>query len=213
MTENQDVPSELACGADTGALLEQALDRPGDPLTDHQRRCVHCSAALAEYSELFGPLRDVVAEVVVPPPDLLEAVLRRVRLLAGSPGWAVLSGPHDGTTRISIDVIVRIVRATVDAVPGVRVSLVGADPSPTVDRPGEVVALRAEAPRPGSGVTVGATGATVAVEVTLAADYGTHLPTLGRTVNGRVRAELLQSFGLRTASSTVHIDDVLAPRR
>ena len=209
MAVTEELPERLPCGADLPTVLEQAFERPDAPLTGHQVRCVHCSAALAEYSRLFAPVRAAVAEVVLPPPDLLDAVLRQVRRLAGSPGWAVIAG-SDGATRISTEVVVRAVRSTVDAVPGVRVSLVDAEPRPTAGSPGPRPGARTTGPVPAGGIAVGTTGSTVAVEVTVAADYGTNLPALGRVVNDRVREVLFRMFGLRTAASTVHIDDVLA---
>lgn len=40
----------LACGAEVDGLLEQAADGHAGQLTDHQRHCLHCPAALQEFA-------------------------------------------------------------------------------------------------------------------------------------------------------------------
>ena len=47
----------LACGADIDDLLEQAADGHAGQLTDHQRRCPACQAALQEFSRVWAPVR------------------------------------------------------------------------------------------------------------------------------------------------------------
>ena len=44
----------LACGADLDELLEQAADGHASQLTDHQRHCPHCQAALQQFSRIWA---------------------------------------------------------------------------------------------------------------------------------------------------------------
>ena len=48
----------LPCGADVDALLEQVADGHGADRDAHQRDCVHCQAALAEFAALWAPVID-----------------------------------------------------------------------------------------------------------------------------------------------------------
>jgi len=220
-----DTVTVLACGAAVGPLLEQAVDSPGRR-TGHQRGCVHCQAALAEFEDLWVPVRESAAVTPVPPPDLVNRVISRIRAAVASPGWALIHSDR-GVTRVAVELVVRVVRDATQSVPGVRSSLVSVDgPSITtgrrhadrghddrgdgdrghtdrgheaVDAPGQV------------GVDLGVSGSTVAVLVTVAVDYGPDLLALGAAIRRQVERHAEAVLGIRVASVSVRIDDVLPP--
>jgi len=221
-----EMPARLLCGADPDELLEQAADTPGVLLTAHHQGCVHCQAALAEFDHLLAPLRLLAAESVRPPPHLLEQVLARIRSAVANPAWAVLddgdgyrhddrdrdpdrgaargaaSGGSRGRTRVAAHVVVEVARVAAGTVPGVRVALAAQDPG----------AEDPAAPGPaawGPAVEVGASGSTVAVRVTVAADYGEDLHELGRRIDRAVGEQVYALVGVEVATVTVHVDDVL----
>lgn len=193
-----ETPAHLVCGADPDELLEQAADSPGLLVTPHQQGCVHCQAALAEFEQLLAPLRLLAAESVRPPPNMLEQVLARIRAAVANPAWAVLDdrggagGGGRGRTRVAAQVVVEVARVAAGTVPGVRVALVDHDPAA-----GE------------PGVEVGTSGSTVAVRVTVAADYGEDLLELGSRIDRAVGAQVYALVGVDVATVTVHVDDVL----
>lgn len=96
----------------------------------------------------------------------------------------------EGLVRISARVVVVTARQSAQEVPGVRVAL---------------------SKRLG-GVAAGATGGTTAVEITLAAGYGTDLAALGERVRSTVAARIRALTGLEPADVSVVIDDVFPPQ-
>ena len=122
--------SRLACGAEVDALIEQAADGRAVQLTDHQRGCPHCQAALREFSRVWEPVRDLAAEPVSLPAAVRGAVARQIRKLTADP-WYTLDLADGGAIRIAARVVARIARDAARQVPGVR-------------------SLSAEAPAPGS---------------------------------------------------------------
>jgi len=209
-----DTVTVLDCGEAVGPLLEQAVDSPG-ARTDHQRGCVHCQAALAEFETLWLPVRESAAVTPVPPPDLVTRVVSRIRAAVSSPGWALIHSDR-GVTRVAVDLVVKVVRDATQSVRGVRSSLVAVDgPSITSGRhgghghqdghghpddgPGQV------------GVDLGVSGSTVAVLVTVAVDYGPDLLALGAAIRRQVERHAEAVLGIHVASVSVRIDDVLPP--
>lgn len=191
---SEEMASTIACGAAVDDLLEQVAEHPGTPMTDHQRGCVHCQAALAEFETLWAPLHAAAAEDLHAPDGLVERVLERMRAAVGSPEWAVLIQPG-GRTRVGIDVVLTVVRVTAAGVTGVR-ALLPAASAPADD--GE-----------GGGARVGISGSTVAIEVTVAADYGQDLQALGQELSRQISAAVAALVGVSVAAVAVHIDDVL----
>ena len=95
------VPADrLPCGAVPADLLTQVTEgtAPRDPA--HQRSCPHCRAALAEFEELWIPVRELAAERVRAPADLLQSVMAQIRELSRANWSAVLHDPA-GRTRIA----------------------------------------------------------------------------------------------------------------
>jgi uncharacterized alkaline shock family protein YloU len=125
-----------------------------------------------------------------------------------------------GSTRIAARVVVVTARRSAQEVAGVRVALsklasddLGANPEPETD---DDPASAAQVARPALGradehaprVVAGVAGESTAIEITLAADYGTDLAALGERIRQRVRERVRAVTGLEPAVVTVHIDDV-----
>ena len=180
----------LACGRPAGELLDQVADGGPQPRDAHQRGCVHCQAALAEYDRLWGPVRELAAERVDVPDSVMEAALRRIRGAVERPDYAVLQGPR-GRTRIAARVVVAAARDAAQAVPGVRVAV------------GRHLGGAA------ADVAVGVAGRSAAVEIVLAASYGVDLVQLGERVRSEVAARIREITDLEPVDVTVIIDDIL----
>ena len=113
--------SRLACGAEVDALIEQAADGRAVQLTDHQRGCPQCQAALREFSRVWEPVRDLAAEPVSLPAAVRGAVARQIRNLTADP-WYTLDLADGGAIRIAARVVARIARDAARQVPGVTVA-------------------------------------------------------------------------------------------
>lgn len=180
----------LPCGRDVRGVLEQVAEDRAHEYDAHQQGCPHCRAALAGYDRLWAPVRELAAEQVEAPDSILEAALEQVRLALEHTDNGLFRD-EGGLTRIASRVVVLIARQSAQEVPGVRVAL---------SRHG-----------PGDGVQAGATGASTAVQVTVAADFGLDLVELGDRVRAAVAARIRELTRLEPAAVTVVIDDVLAP--
>jgi hypothetical protein len=108
----------LACGAAVDELLEQAADGHAGRLTDHQRHCLHCQAALQEFSRIWEPVRSLAAEHVAVPPALKIAVATQIRKLIADV-WYTLQLSDSGAIRIAARVVATIARDAARSVPGV----------------------------------------------------------------------------------------------
>ncbi|GAA3219103.1 hypothetical protein GCM10017691_02290 [Pseudonocardia petroleophila] len=181
----------LACGREVQGVLDQVADGRADERDPHQQGCPHCRAALAEYDRLWAPVRDLAAERVEAPDSILEAALEKIRQAVEHTDWGLVPSA-EGLVRISARVVVATARQSAQEVPGVRVAL--------------------SRHLGGPGVAAGATGASTAVEITLAAGYGTDLVALGERVRRTVAARIRELTDLEPADVTVVIDDVLPPR-
>jgi uncharacterized alkaline shock family protein YloU len=182
----------LACGRPAGELLDQVAEGDPRPRDAHQRGCVHCQAALAEYDRLWGPVRELAAERVDAPASVTDTALGRIRGAVEHADYAVLPGDR-GRTRIAARVVVAAARDAAEAVPGVRVAIgrqLGGGGAP-VD------------------VAVGVAGRSAAVEIVLAASYGIDLMALGERVRSEVTTRIRRLTDLEPVDVTVIIDDVL----
>lgn len=185
----------LTCGRRAEDLVAQVADGRGAERDAHQQQCPHCQAALAEYDRLWGPIRDLAAETVSPPPSLLEGALRRIRGVVQHANYGVITAA-DGSTRIAARVVVVTARETAQAVPGVRVAL------------GRHVSSAGNTDDDDPAVTAGVAGRSTAVEITLAADYGHDLHHLADQVRAEVSAHVRALTGLEPVQVTVIIDDI-----
>jgi uncharacterized alkaline shock family protein YloU len=184
-------------------LAQVAAGRAAD-LDAHQQQCLHCRAALAEYDRLWAPVRELAAEEVAAPESVVDRALRRIRGAVEHIDYGVLTSPQ-GSTWIAARVVMVTARETANSVPGVRVALsrhlVGRSPD----------AARAETgpgSAGGSDVAAGVAGRSTAIEITLVADYGVDLQSLGERVRAAVTARVRDLTDLEPIYVTVIIDDV-----
>ncbi len=195
--------SHLACGADVDALIEQAANGRAGQLTDHQRGCPHCQAALREFSRVWEPVRDLAAEPVSLPAAVRGAVARQIRKLTAEP-WHTLDLADGGAIRIAARVVARIARDAARPVPGVRVAF-GRSTRPRIAGRAEAATLGHRHPHE----AVGVMGRTAIVDLAITVQYGQELDTVGRRVQERAIAALRNNAGLRDVWVNVTIDDVI----
>lgn len=184
----------LVCGADSGALLTQVAEGRAAERDDHQRRCPHCQAALAEYARLWAPFDQLAGTEVHAPPGLLDRALAAIRETAGPTGWGRVSDP-DGSFLVAARAVVSVAGHAARTCSGVRVALSAlgelTDPADS-----------------GDAVIAGVSGQSVAVELTVAAEYGHDLHRLATHLRDRVSAEVLAQTGLDVVEVDVSITDV-----
>jgi uncharacterized alkaline shock family protein YloU len=198
-----DTIRRLACGADIDELLEQAADGHAGQLTDHQRHCLHCQAALQEFSHVWAPVRRLAAEHVAVPAALKTAVASQIRKLIADV-WYTLQLSDSGAIRIAARVVARIAREAAHTVPGVRAAFGRSTHSKTAG-PAEKATLRHHHPHAAAGVL----GRTAVVDLAIAAQYGSRLDAIARQVQQRAIAELRTQTGLHDVTVNVTIDDVI----
>ncbi|WP_344428089.1 Asp23/Gls24 family envelope stress response protein [Pseudonocardia ailaonensis] len=184
-------------------LIEQVTqgeDGLGEHRNRHQQGCVHCQAALADYRRLWAPMAELAAEPVPLPKQRFDVVLRQLRERLERPDYALLAGP-DGVVRIAARVVTATARRTAQQIPGVRVALTRRTGHP----------LEGGGHDPGPRAEAGVAGAHTALEVIIAADYGTDLHDLAGRVRSAITETVTAITGLTVAEVAVIIDDVLPP--
>jgi uncharacterized alkaline shock family protein YloU len=194
--------SSLACGADVDELIEQAAYGRAGQLTDHQRGCLHCQAALREFSRVWEPVRDLAAEQVSLPAAVRTAVSRQIRKLTAD-AWYTLDLADGGAIRIAARVVAMIARDAARQVPGARV-VFGRSTRPRTAGQAEAATLGHRHPNE----AVGVMGRTAAVDLAVTAQYGQELDAVGRGVQQQAIAALRDKAGLRDVLVNVTIDDV-----
>jgi uncharacterized alkaline shock family protein YloU len=203
------MPGErLSCGRPVEEVLAQVADDRTAELDAHQRQCLHCRAALAEYDRLWAPVRELAAEKVVAPTSMVEIALGRIRGAVEHIDHGVLESAQ-GSTRISARVVVVTARETANSVPGVRVALSRHLIDPATNGPGAGVAPDLVGP---NGVAAGVAGRSTAIEITLAADHGIDLQRLGERVRAEVITRVRDLTDLEPVHVTVVIDDIFDQR-
>jgi uncharacterized alkaline shock family protein YloU len=193
----------LVCGADIDELLEQAADGDAGQLTDHQRRCLHCQAALKEFSRVWEPVRSLAAEHVAVPATLKTAVASQIRKLVADV-WYTFHLSDDGAIRVAARVVATIAREAARNVPGVRAAF-GRSIHSTAAGAAEKATLRHRYPR----AAVGVLGRTAVVDLVIAAQYGSQLDAIACEVQQRAIAEVRAKAGLHDVTVNVTIDDVI----
>ncbi len=73
--------ASLVCGAEVDLLLVQIADGRGAGLGAHQGQCVHCQAAITEFTALWEPVAELASTPVPAPPGLTAAVMGHIRVL------------------------------------------------------------------------------------------------------------------------------------
>ena len=112
----------LPCGAEIDPLLEQVADGHAAELDAHQRECVHCQAAIAEFTALWAPVTETAATSVPAPPGLTAAVMSQIRVMIRDV-WYTLQTTELGAIRIAARIVAALARDSARLVPGVRVAL------------------------------------------------------------------------------------------
>ena len=193
----------LPCGADVDVLLEQAAQARGADWDAHQRHCVHCQAALREFSFLWGPVAELAAAPVSAPAGLVAAVMSQARRLV-SDVWYTLEVTEVGAVRIAARIVAALARDSARVIPGVRVAF-------GRSTHGEVPALAEKATfgHQHPYAAVGVLGRTAVVDLAVAIGYGDPAHQIAREIQRHVTATLRDQIGLRDVTVNVTIDDVV----
>jgi uncharacterized alkaline shock family protein YloU len=193
----------LPCGAEVDPLLEQATDGRAADLDAHQRECVHCQAAIAEFTALWAPVAEAAARPVPAPPGLTAAVMSQIRVLVRDV-WYTLQTTDLGVIRIATRIVATVARDTARMVPGVRVAL-GRSTRGKVAAAAERATFQHHHPH----AAVGVLGRTAAVDLAVAVTYGEPVHEVARQIQRQVIATLRDEIGLQTVVVNVTVDDVL----
>jgi uncharacterized alkaline shock family protein YloU len=197
----------LACGAEVDPLLEQVADGRARDLDDHQRDCVHCQAAIAEFAALWAPVPEAAATPLAAPPGLTAAVMSQIRRLVRDV-WYTLQTTEQGTIRIAARIVATMARDSARMVPGVRVAL-GRSSHGKLAALAEQGSLRHRHPH----AAVGVLGRTAVIDLAVAITYGDPAHEVARDIQQHVIAALRQTLGLQTVVVNVTVDDVLDGER
>jgi uncharacterized alkaline shock family protein YloU len=193
---------DLPCGHDIDEVFEQVADGHGEELTDHQRGCVHCRAAITEFTRLWAPVRASIRTPLPTPGEIVRAVASRVHRLVKET-WYTLELTDGGSIQIAARVVARIARDTARRVPGVRVAL-GRSTSGRLARLAETATLGHLQPN----AAVGVLGRTAVVDLAVAVTYGDVIDEIVRAVQADVRRELERSVALKQVTVNVTVDDL-----
>ncbi|HEY6493884.1 MAG TPA: Asp23/Gls24 family envelope stress response protein [Trebonia sp.] len=192
----------LPCGVDVDVLLEQAAQGRGADWDAHQQHCVHCRAALGEFSVLWKPVAELVAAPVAAPPGLVTAVMSQLRRLLHDI-WYTLEITEIGAVRIAARIVAALARDSAQAIPGVRVAL-GRSTHGKMAAFTEKVAFGQGHPD-----AVGVLGRTAVVDLAVAIGFGDPAHHVARQIQRRVTDTLRDQIGLRDVTVNVTIDDVI----
>ena len=193
----------LPCGADVDLLLEQAADGRAADLDAHQRECVHCRAAIAEFTAIWSPVTELAASPVPAPPGLTAAVMRQIRVLVRDV-WYTLQTTDLGAIRIPARIVAALARDSARMVPGVRVAF-GRSTHDKLAAIAERATLRHRHPH----AAVGVLGRTAVVDLAVAVTYENPVHQVARDIQQHVIATLRDNIGLQTVTVNVTVDDIL----
>lgn len=195
--------TSLPCGAEVDLLLEQAADGHGADWDAHQQFCVHCQAALGEFTALWEPVAELAAAPVPAPPGLVAAVMSQVRRLVHDV-WYTLEVTEIGVVRIAARIVAALARDSARMIPGVQVAL-GRSTHGKVAALAERATLGHQHPH----AAVGVLGRTAVVDLAVAVGYGTPAHEVAREIQRHVTDTLREQVGLRDVAVNVIIDDIL----
>jgi uncharacterized alkaline shock family protein YloU len=193
----------LPCGAEIDPLLEQVADGRAAYRDAHQRDCVHCQAAIAEFTALWAPVAETAAAPVPAPPGLTAAAMSQIRVLIRDV-WHTLQTTEHGDIRIAARVVAALARDSARMVPGVRVAL-GRSAYSTIAPPAERASFQHRHPHAAAGVM----GRTAVVDLAVAVTYGDPVHEVARDIQQHVIATLRDHVGLKTVAVNVIVDDIL----
>jgi uncharacterized alkaline shock family protein YloU len=195
--------TSLPCGAEVDLLLEQAADGHGADWDAHQQFCVHCQAALGEFTAVWEPVAELAAAPVPAPPGLVAAVMSQVRRLVHDV-WYTLEVTEIGVVRIAARIVAALARDSARMIPGVQVAL-GRSTHGKVAALAERATLGHQHPH----AAVGVLGRTAVVDLAVAVGYGTPAHEVAREIQRHVTDTLREQVGLRDVAVNVIIDDIL----
>ncbi len=193
----------LPCGTATDLLLEQVASGQAGDLTVHQRGCVHCQAALAEFAALWGPVAEFAAIPVPVPPGIAAAVMSQIRMLMRDV-WYTLQITGDGAIRIAARIVAALARDAARTVPGVRVAL-GRSTRSRLTATAERASLRHRHPQ----AAIGVLGRTAVVDLAVAVGYGYPVHEVARDIQRQVISSLSSNLGLRSVTVNITVDDII----
>jgi uncharacterized alkaline shock family protein YloU len=195
--------ASLPCGADVDLLLEQAAQGRGADRDAHQQHCVHCQAALGEFTASWRPVAELAATPVSAPPGLVATVMSQVRRLVHDT-WYTLESTEVGAVRIAARIVAVLARDSARMIPGVRVAL-------GRSTHGKVATLVEQATfgHRHPDAAVGVVGRTAVVDLAVAIGYGDPAHQVAREIQRQVMATLRDQVGLRDVTVNVTIDDVV----
>ncbi|MCE3552292.1 Asp23/Gls24 family envelope stress response protein [Pseudonocardia sp. RS11V-5] len=181
----------LACGRDAADVWDHAV---GGTLDAHERDCPHCRAAAADALGLDDVVHRMAAERPVPPPSVLDGVMRAVIDTVTAelrPQDLVPLDSPAGPARLSRPAAARVLRHVVDGMDGMRAR-----------------SCRIEPAGSGAGGTNGADpfGVTVAMSVT--ARFGVDLASVTARVRQMVVAAGEQALGMPVRSVDIAVVDL-----
>ncbi len=193
----------LACGEEVDPLFEQVADGRAAALDPHQRECVHCQAAIAEFAAVWAPVAEMAARPVPAPPGLTAAVMSQIRTLVRDV-WYTLHATNLGVVRIAARIVAARARDAARTIPGVRVAL-GRSTQSRVAALAERATFQHRHPH----AAVGVLGRTAVVDLAVAVTYGEPVHEVARRIQRHVIATLRNDVGLQTVAVNVTVDDVL----
>jgi len=195
--------TSLPCGADVDLLLEQAAQGLGADWDAHQQGCVHCQAALGEFTSLWGSVAELAAAPVSAPPGLVAAVMSQVRRLVHDI-WYTLEINEIGVVRIAARIVAALARDSARMIPGVRVAL-----GRSTHGKAATLAEKATFGHRHPHAAVGVLGRTAVVDLAVAVGYGDPAHHVAREIQRQVTDTLRDQVGLRDVMVNVTIDDVV----
>jgi uncharacterized alkaline shock family protein YloU len=195
--------STLACGVDVDLLLEQVADGRGADQDAHQQQCVHCQAALSEFTALWGPVAELAAAPVPPPPGLVASVMSQMRTLVRDV-WYTLEITEIGAVRIAARIVAALARDCARMIPGVRVAL-GRSTEGRIAAHAEKATTGHRYPH----AAVGVLGRTAIVDLAVAVTADDPVHEVARDIQRQVIATLRNQVGLQSVTVNVTVDDII----
>ena len=193
----------LPCGHDVDEIFEQVADGHGETSPTTNAGCVHCQAAITEFTRLWAPVQASIRTPLPTPGEIVGAVAGRVQRLVKDT-WYTLELTDGGSIQVAARVVARIARDTARRVPGVRVAL-GRSTGGRLARLVEKATFGHLHPN----AAVGVLGRTAVVDLAIAVTYGDVIDEVARAVQADVRRELARSVGLKSVTVNVTVDDIL----
>ncbi|WP_258724555.1 Asp23/Gls24 family envelope stress response protein [Cellulomonas sp. NS3] len=191
----------LPCGARYDDLLTRVADRTPPPDHRHQATCPHCRAALADLEAAWEPLHELAAEDVRAPDSVLAAVMTHVRELARHTWYADIP-TEQGHTRIGARVIGAVARLAAEELPGVALALGHGHVGAHSDR------ATTAGPASESATVVGVAGSHVVVDIHVAVELGTPIPTTAARLRAHVARSIAAHLGLTTVEVNITVADI-----